>query len=196
MESHSALLLLCLCFSSFLTPSLTSESLQPLLFAFLANGDKQQRNPKSHQNHRTADWKQFLHIIIFFQGRLNGRNGACIQPGGYWQWLLCDCGILGRIVQIKCWPPKIITQNKQRERVSTHCHHSLALKTENSGCHSQHCYMLSSSTHTRCLHVVLPETRLWWRWCGHAAMSTYLYKCKRSSQVRFILLWDYLENCQ
>lgn len=118
-QSHSALLLLCLCVFSFLTQSLTSESLQPLLFAFLANGDKQQRNPKSHQNHRTADWKQLLHIIIFFQGGLNGRNGTCIQPGGYWQCLFCDCSILGRTVKIKCWPPKIITQNKEKEYLLT-----------------------------------------------------------------------------
>lgn len=62
---------------------------------------------------------------------------------------------------------------KQRQ-FSTHCRHSPVLQIVNSGCHSQHCYRLSSSAHTRWPHAALPGTHLWWHWYVHSAMPMYL----------------------
>lgn len=61
----------------------------------------------------------------------------------------------------------------------THCHHSLEWQTGSSGYHSQHCYKLSSLTHTRWPHAALPGTHLWWRWCARSAMSKCLHECTR-----------------
>lgn len=48
-----------------LAPALTSETLQPLLFAFLTD-DEEQRNAHGDQNHRGANGEEFLHVVILF----------------------------------------------------------------------------------------------------------------------------------
>lgn len=57
---------------------LTSEPLQPLFFALLAN-DEEQRHAHGDQDHRGANGEELLHVVVLLEGRLDGWDCACAR---------------------------------------------------------------------------------------------------------------------